>query len=117
MSETSGIVLHYLTDSRSQRIVWLLEELGVEYDIKIYERTATKQAPKELANVHVLGKGPVITDGGVTLAESGAIVEYLITKYGNGRFQPPPEGWVDNLYCELKCGTVIVMLETDGMWS
>lgn len=65
----------------------------------------TKQGPKELKSVHPLGKSPVITDGDVTLAESGAIVEYLIAKYGKGRAQPPESGWVDNLYCEQSFAT------------
>jgi len=84
------ITLHHLENSRSQRILWLLEELGVEYDIKFYKRDKkTSLAPPELYAVHPLGKSPVITDDGVTIAESGLIVEYLIEKYGNGRLVPP----------------------------
>jgi len=83
------IVVHHLNNSRSQRVLWLLEELGVEYDIKRYERDPqTMLAPPALRAVHPLGKSPVITDGAVTLAESGAIVEYLVGRYGDGRFLP-----------------------------
>jgi len=83
------IVVHHLNNSRSQRVLWLLEELGVPYEVKRYQRDArTMLAPPELRQVHPLGKSPVIGDGGVTLAESGAIVEYLIDTYGAGRFVP-----------------------------
>lgn len=78
------IVVHHLNNSRSQRILWLLEELGVPYEIKRYERNKiTMLAPPELRQVHPLGKSPVITDGDLTIAESGAIIDYLITKYGS----------------------------------
>jgi glutathione S-transferase len=83
------ITVHHLNNSRSQRVLWLLEELGLPYEIKKYERDAkTMLAPPELLKVHPLGKSPVITDDGVTVAESGAIVEYLIERYGNGRLAP-----------------------------
>ncbi len=83
------ITVHHLNNSRSQRILWLLEELGLEYDIKRYQRDAkTMLAPPELRQVHPLGKSPVITDGGLTIAESGAIIEYLVGRYGNGRLIP-----------------------------
>lgn len=83
------IVVHHLNNSRSQRVLWLLEELGVEYEIRRYQRDATTMlAPPELREVHPLGKSPVITDDGVTVAESGAIVEYLVERYGNGRLVP-----------------------------
>ena len=85
------ITVHHLNNSRSQRILWLLEELGLEYDIKRYERDPeTMLAPASLRNVHPLGKSPVITDDALTLAESGAIVEYLVDRYGNGRLAPAP---------------------------
>ncbi|TAN50528.1 MAG: glutathione S-transferase [Betaproteobacteria bacterium] len=85
------IVVHHLNNSRSQRVLWLLEELGLEYDVKRYQRDAkTMLAPLELRMVHPLGKSPVVTDGGLTLAESGAIIEYLIAQYGGGRFVPAP---------------------------
>lgn len=83
------ITLHHLNNSRSQRILWLLEELGVNYEIKRYERDPkTMLAPKELRSIHPLGKSPVITDGGHAIAESGAIIEYILDKYGNGRLRP-----------------------------
>jgi len=84
------IIVHHLNNSRSQRILWLLEELGLEYEIKKYERDPkTMLAPPELRAVHPLGKSPVITDGANTVAESGAIIEYLLERYGNGRLAPP----------------------------
>ena len=83
------IEVHHLNDSRSQRILWLLEELGLEYKIVPYKRDPkTRFAPPELKAIHPLGKSPVIRDGTVVLAESGAIVEYLVGKYGNGRLAP-----------------------------
>jgi len=85
------IVVHHLNNSRSQRVLWLLEELGVPYEIKRYQRDAkTMLAPPELKAVHPLGKSPVIQDGALTLAESGAILEYLVERYGNGRLAPAP---------------------------
>jgi glutathione S-transferase len=83
------ITVHHLNNSRSQRVLWLLEELGLPYEIRKYERDAqTMLAPPELARVHPLGKSPVITDDAVTVAESGAIIEYLVERYGNGRLAP-----------------------------
>ena len=83
------LTIHHLENSRSQRILWLLEELGVDYDIKRYKRDKnTSLAPPELLAIHPLGKSPVITDGGLTVAESGAIVEYLVNKYDDGRLLP-----------------------------
>ena len=83
------IIVHHLNNSRSQRVLWLLEELGLEYEVKRYQRDAkTMLAPPELRQVHPLGKSPVISDGELTIAESGAIVEYLVGKYGNGRLLP-----------------------------
>ncbi len=85
------ITLHHLENSRSQRILWLLEELGVPYEIKHYKRDSkTSLAPPELLKIHPLGKSPVITDGDQTIAESGAIIEYLVERYGNGKLIPPP---------------------------
>ena len=84
------IVVHHLNNSRSQRVLWLLEELGLEYEVKRYERDPkTMLAPASLRAVHPLGKSPVITDDGNTVAESGAIIEYLIERYANGRLVPP----------------------------
>jgi len=83
------ITVHHLENSRSQRILWLLEELGVEYRIVRYQRDkSTGLAPPELLAVHPLGKAPVITDGDVTVAESGAIIEYLASRYDDGRLRP-----------------------------
>ena len=84
------IIVHHLNNSRSQRILWMLEELGVPYEVKRYEREPSMQAPASLRAVHPLGKSPVITDGDRPLAESGAILEYLVDTYGNGRFRPAP---------------------------
>ncbi|MET0310680.1 MAG: glutathione S-transferase [Burkholderiaceae bacterium] len=83
------ITLHHLNNSRSQRVIWLMEELGVPYEIKFYERNPrTMLAPPELRKVHPLGKSPVITEGEFTLAESGAILEYLVDRHGAGRLKP-----------------------------
>ncbi|MFZ6814174.1 glutathione S-transferase [Undibacterium sp. Rencai35W] len=86
------IIVHHLNNSRSQRVLWLLEELGLEYQIKFYERDPnTMLAPASLMEVHPLGKSPVITDGDLTIAESGAIVDYLVNRYGNGQLMPVRE--------------------------
>ena len=83
------IIVHHLNNSRSQRVLWLLEELGLEYEIQSYQRDPqTMFAPPALRAVHPLGKSPVITDGPITVAESGAILEYLIERYGAGRLIP-----------------------------
>lgn len=83
------ITVHHLENSRSQRILWLLEELGVEYEIKKYRRDpVTSLAPPELLALHPLGKAPVVTDGEHTLAESGAIIEYLVDNYDDGKLRP-----------------------------
>jgi glutathione S-transferase len=85
------IVVHHLDHSRSQRALWLLEEIGLDYEIRRYARDPkTMLAPASLMAVHPLGKSPVIVDGDKTLAESGAILEYLVETYGAGRFAPPP---------------------------
>ena len=84
------ITVHHLENSRSQRVLWLLEELGLRYEVRRYARNPkTMLAPPELAQVHPLGKSPVITDGDITVAESGAIVEYLVDAHGQGRLRPP----------------------------
>jgi glutathione S-transferase len=85
------LTVHHLNNSRSQRVLWLLEELGVPYEIVRYQRGPDMRAPKELLAVHPLGKSPVITDNGNTIAESGAIAEYILGTYGKGRLIPPPE--------------------------
>jgi glutathione S-transferase len=82
------ITVHHLNNSRSQRVLWLLEELGLPYEIKHYQRNATTNlAPPELLQVHALGKSPVITDGEVTVAETGAVIEHLVDKSG-GKLRP-----------------------------
>lgn len=83
------IIVHHLNDSRSQRVLWLLEELGLDYEVKRYQRdAATMLAPPELRAIHPLGKSPVIEDHGVMVAETGAIVEYLLDTHGQGRLRP-----------------------------
>src|SRR3982074_3931093 len=83
------LTLHHLNDSRSQRILWLLEELGLPYEMKHYQRNATTRlAPPELEAVHPLGKSPVIVDGDVKIAESGAVVDYIIRRYGQESGKP-----------------------------
>ncbi len=95
------ITLHHLNNSRSQRILWLLEELGVPFEVKHYARdAATNLAPPELKAVHVLGKSPVIEDGDLKIIESGAIVDYLIRKHGGGRFMPAPGSRENEVYLE-----------------
>jgi glutathione S-transferase len=83
------IIVHHLDDSRSQRILWLLEELGLPYEIKQHKRDPkTHVAPPELKQVHPLGKSPVIEDNGRVVAESGAIIDYILRRHGHGRLQP-----------------------------
>ena len=95
------IVVHHLNDSRSQRILWLLEELGVDYRIEVYQRDAqTRLAPDALRQVHPLGKSPVITDGEFTVHESGAIIDYIIRRHGAGRLQPAPGGTDHETYLQ-----------------
>ena len=85
------LIVHHLNNSRSQRVLWLLEELGVPYEIQKYERDPqTMLAPPSLLKVHPLGKSPVVTEDGVTVAESGAIIEYLLERHGGGRLMPAP---------------------------
>lgn len=96
------IHVHHLEKSRSHRILWLLELLGVDYEIQVYQRDSkTQQAPDALKKIHPLGKSPVITDGELTIAESGAIIDYLVHRYGEGRLQPAENDtheWVDYRY-------------------
>lgn len=83
------LTVHHLNNSRSQRILWLLEELGLPYEIRFYSRDpVTNLAPPELKAVHPLGKSPVLTDGDTTVAESGAIIDYIIHRHGGGRLAP-----------------------------
>lgn len=94
------ITIHHLNDSRSERIVWLAEELGLPYKLVRHQREKTGAAPPEYKELHPLGKAPVIEDGGVKLAESGAIVEYLVQRHGDGRLAPKPQdaSYRDYLY-------------------
>lgn len=96
------IHVHHLEKSRSHRILWLLEALELDYELVVYQRDGkTQQAPETLKKIHPLGKSPVITDGDLTVAESGAIIDYLVQRYGQGRLQPSPEdarAWVDYRY-------------------
>ena len=80
----------HLSTSRSERIVWLLEELGLDYRLEWFQRESTGAAPAALREIHALGKAPVITEDGNTIAESGAIIEYLVERHGNGALVPPP---------------------------
>jgi glutathione S-transferase len=85
------LVVHHLNESRSQRILWLLEELGLPYEIQHHKRDAqTRLAPPELKAIHPLGKSPVITDNGFPVHETGAIIDYVIRRHGGGRLQPDP---------------------------
>jgi glutathione S-transferase len=95
------ITVHHLNESRSQRILWLLEELELPYEIKFYKRDATTNlAPPELKAVHPLGKSPVITDGERVVAESGAIVDYIVRRHGAGRLAPDPASADYDVYQE-----------------
>jgi glutathione S-transferase len=85
------ITVHHLENSRSHRVLWLLEELGVDYEMVHYKRDPkTMLAPPELKKIHPLGKAPIVTDGSAVLVESGAILEDLVDRYGKGRLAPPP---------------------------
>ena len=86
-----SLIVHHLNNSRSQRVLWALEELGLPYEIKHYQRDAvTNLAPPELKAVHPLGKSPLLEDNGTVIEESGAIIQHLLDSYGEGRFQPAP---------------------------
>jgi len=86
------IIVHHLNESRSQRILWLLEELGLPYELKLHQRDAqTRLAPPELRAIHPLGKSPVITDNGRAIHETGAIIDYVIRHHGGGKLQPDPK--------------------------
>src|ERR1700737_3771655 len=84
------LTVHHLNNSRSQRVLWLLEELGVAYELARYRPQPASAPPAGFAPIHPLGKSPVITDHGNTIAESGAIAEYIVDSYGEGRLIPPP---------------------------
>ena len=85
------ITIYHLETSRSERIVWLMEELGLAYQLETFPREPTGAAPGPLKAIHALGKAPVIRDGATVLAESGAIVEYIVNRYGSGRLAPRPD--------------------------
>lgn len=87
----TSLTVHHLENSRSQRVLWLLEELGVSYELVRYERDPkTKRAPPELRKLHPLGKSPLVTEGDMVLAESGAILEHLVEGPGQGQLRPEP---------------------------
>ncbi|MGD9593004.1 MAG: glutathione S-transferase [Candidatus Berkiella sp.] len=94
------IIVHHLNNSRSLRIIWLLEELELEYEIKHYQREKSWRAPLEYKKLHPLGYSPVITDGEVTLGESGAIIEYILQQHGQNKLKPTlgSKEWVDYLF-------------------
>ena len=88
----SGLVVHHLGVSQSERIVWLCEELGLDYTLKVYDRDpVTRLAPAEYKAIHPRGTAPVITDGDLVLSESGAIMDYILGRYGQGRLIVPPQ--------------------------
>lgn len=96
------IEVHHLNESRSRRITWLLEELGLDYTVHAYQRNPkTRLAPPELEKIHPLGKAPVIRDGDEVIFESGAIIEYLVRKYGNGRLAPAADSRDYNRYLQF----------------
>lgn len=105
------VVVHHLNNSRSQRVLWLLEELEVPYEIKKYERELSMRAPSSLKEIHPLGKSPVITDDSITLSESGAIVEYIIKKYGKGKGIARGEEWInESLWSHFAEGSLMPTL-------
>jgi glutathione S-transferase len=96
------IQVHHLNESRSRRITWMLEELEVPYEVVNYQRDPqTRLAPPELTNIHPLGKAPVLCDGDVVMIESGAIIEYLVRRYGGGKFAPNPDSPDYNRYMQF----------------
>ena len=88
------ITVYHLTSSRSERIVWLMEELGLDYELERFQREQGGAAPEAVKGIHALGRAPVIRDGDTVLAESGAIVEYIVQRYGGGRLVVPPDAAV-----------------------
>jgi glutathione S-transferase len=94
------ITVHHLNNSKSQRILWLLEELGLDYDIKFYQRVQGF-APPEMRAIHPLGKSPIVEIGGKIMAESGAIVEFIVQRFGQGRLAPAPDSDDYGAYLEL----------------
>ena len=103
------ITVHHLNLSRSERIVWLLEELGLSYKLVKHQRESTGAAPPAYRELHPLGKAPVIQDGDVTLAESGAIVEYLVQRHGGGRLAPKPQTSYRDSYWRTCRGSLMML--------
>jgi glutathione S-transferase len=98
---TQPLVVHHLGVSQSERIVWLCEELGIPYELKVYARDPTSRlAPEDYKALHPMGTAPVITDGDLTLSESGAIVDYILGRYGDGRLAKRPDqpGYADYVF-------------------
>ncbi|WCT72640.1 glutathione S-transferase [Sphingomonas naphthae] len=114
------LTLHHLNFSRSTRVLWLLEELGLNYDLKTYERDEHFRAPAALANVHPLGKAPILVDDDLVLAESAAILRYLEQKYGDGRLVPAPgtpdraihDEWLDYVESSAALPVMLTLLGT-----
>jgi glutathione S-transferase len=95
------LVVHHLSHSRSQRILWLLEELELPYEIRFYPRQGSSHlAPEALKSIHPLGKSPVVSDGSRTVAESGAIIDYIVRRHGDGRLAPAPDSWLYDQYVQ-----------------
>jgi glutathione S-transferase len=108
------IVVHHLNQSRSQRILWLLEEPGVPYEIAFYERDARDMAPAALRSIHPLGKSPIVTVGDRVVAASGAIIDYIIRRHGNGRLHPnPKDGAYDDYVGHLQSLFEVLVLLTE----
>ena len=95
------ITVHHLNNSKSQRILWLLEELEMDYEIVNYTRQPTMAAPPEMREIHPLGKAPIVDIDGHIMAESGAVVEYIVHKFGNGRLTPEPDSEHYGHYLEM----------------
>jgi len=108
------LTVHHLNNSRSQRVLWLLEELGEPYELVKYERDGkTMLAPESLQNIHPLGKSPVVSDGGTTIAESAVILEYIVENYGKGRMVPEagtPEFWRNRYFMHYAEGSLMPYL-------
>ena len=85
------LVVHYLNNSRAHRILWLLEELGLPYEIKTWQRGKGMRAPEGLKSIHPLGKSPILVDGDITIAESGSIFDYVLRAHGKGQLEPQPD--------------------------